>query len=152
MLYVKTVFGNNNSDIKIEFFISSSACGYCDAAKDRINNDIMPVYGDYLFVEQYPVGFNDELKNNYDLWASYGLLTVPGLAIVNISHPDLVNYTTILEVEDILDTENYTLEKAIQYHLNGNYSKDLNLSRYKNIIHTFLGNINILLINTPVFL
>jgi len=148
--YIKTVFGNNDSDIKIEFFISSSACGYCDAAKERINNDIMPVYRDFLYVEQYPVGFTDELKNNYDLWASHGLLSVPGLAIINTSHPDLKNYTTVLEVGDILDIENYTFEKAIQYHLNGNYSKGLDLSRDEYIIHTFLGNINISDLSLPV--
>ena len=65
--YDKTVFGNTDADIKIEFFISSTACGFCDVAKTRINNDIMPIYGEYIFVEQYPVDLSDELKNNYNL-------------------------------------------------------------------------------------
>lgn len=148
--YVKTVYGNNNSDIKLEFFVSNTVCGYCDDAKQRIDNDIMPIYGEFLLVEQYPVGYTDDLKNNYDLWASYGLPSVPGLAIINTTHPDLANYTTVLIWSDILDIENYTFEKAVEYHLEGNYSKDLDLTRDQNVVHTFLGDINISDLSLPV--
>lgn len=148
--YDKTVFGNTDSDIKIEFFISSTACGFCDDAKIRINNDIMPIYGEYLFVEQYPVDLSDELKNNYELFASHGLPSIPGIAIINISHPDLKNYSTVLDVTDILDEGNNTFEKAIEYHLEGNYSKDLNLDREKSIIDTFFGKIDVSDLSLPV--
>lgn len=148
--YDKTVFGNTDADIKIEFFISSTACGFCDDAKIRINNDIMPIYGEYIFVEQYPVDLSDELKNNYELFASHGLPSIPGIAIINISHPDLKNYTTVLDVTDILDIGNNTFEKAIEYHLEGNYSKDLNLDREKSIIDTFFGKIDVSDLSLPV--
>lgn len=148
--YDKTVFGNTDADIKIEFFISSTACGFCDDAKIRINNDIMPIYGEYIFVEQYPVDLSDELKNNYELFASHGLPSIPGIAIINISHPDLKNYTTVLDVTDILDIGNNTFEKAIEYHLEGNYSKDLNLDHEKSIIDTFFGKIDVSDLSLPV--
>jgi hypothetical protein len=148
--YEKTVFGNTDADIKIEFFISSTACGFCDVAKLRINNDIIPIYGEYIFVEQFPVDLSEELKNNYELFASHGLPSIPGIAIINISHPDLTNYTTILDVTDILDIGNNTFEKAIEYHLKGNYSKDLNLEHDKNVIDTFFGKIDVSELSLPV--
>lgn len=148
--YEKTVFGNTDADIKIEFFISSTACGFCDVAKLRINDDILPIYGEYIFVEQYPVDLSEELKNNYELFASHGLPSIPGIAIINISHPDLTNYTTILDVTDILDIGNNTFEKAIEYHLEGNYSKDLNLEHDKNVIDTFFGKIDVSELSLPV--
>jgi hypothetical protein len=148
--YQKTVYGNESASIKIEFFVYNGFCEDCEQAKERIINDILPVYGDSLFVEEYPVDSSKTLKNNYDLYASYKFTSTPALAIINISNPLLKNYTTTLSYIDIIDTQNYTLENAIEYHLAGNYSEELDLTNKSYVIDSIFGKIDLSALSLPV--
>ena len=148
--YQKTVYGNESASIKLEFFVYNGFCEDCEEAKERIMDDILPVYGNFLFVEEYPVDTSDALKNNYNLFASYKFTSTPALAIVNISNPLLKNYTTKLSYIDIIDTQNHTLEKAIEYHLAGNYSKDINFSNKNYVIDSIFGKIDLSALSLPI--
>ena len=148
--YQKTVYGNENASIKLEFFVYNGFCEDCEEAKERIMDDILPVYGSLLFVEEYPIDTSDALKNNYNLFASYKFTSTPSLAIVNISNPLLKNYTTKLSYLDIIDTQNHTLENAIEYHLAGNYSKDINFSNKNYVIDSIFGKIDLSALSLPI--
>ena len=148
--YQKTVYGDENASIKLEFFVYNGFCEDCEEAKERIMKDILPAYGDFLFVEEYPIDNSDALKNNYKLFASYKFTSTPSLAIVNISNPLLKNYTTKLSYLDIIDTQNYTLEKAIEYHLAGNYSKDIDFSNKNYVIDSIFGKIDLSALSLPI--
>jgi len=110
----------------------------------------LPVYGDVLFVEEYPVDTSNALKNNYNLFVSYKFTSTPALAIVNISNPSLKNYTTTLSYIDIINTQNNTLENAIEYQLAGNYSKELNLSNKNHVIDSIFGKIDLSAMSLPI--
>lgn len=148
--YQKTVYGNKDADVTIKIFVSNSVCPSCDEGKDRLFNDIFPGNESVLFIELYPVDSSDELKNNLELFYSYLFTSTPGIVILNTSHPELKNYTTILPYNDIINTKDKLLEKAVQYHLDGNYSKDLNLSSDEYTIYTFFGEIDLSDLSIPV--
>jgi len=148
--YQKTVYGNENASIKIEFFVYNGFCEDCEEAKERIMEDILPVYGNFLFVEEYPIDTSNALKNNYNLFASYKFTSTPAIAIVNISNPLLINYTTKLSYIDIIDTQNYTFENAIDYHLAGNYSKDIDFSTKNYVIDSIFGKIDLSALSLPI--
>lgn len=148
--YQKIVYGNENADIKIEFFVYNGFCEDCEQAKERIMKDILPIYGDFLFIEEYPIDTSNALENNYNLYASYKFTSTPALAIINISNPLLKNYTTTLSYIDIIDTQNNTLENAIEYHLAGNYSKDINFSNKNYEIGSIFGKIDLSALSLPI--
>lgn len=107
-------------DILIEFFISSGACEDCDKAKERINQDIKPVYKDNISIVYYPVD-QTEYKQNFEKWKTYDLKTIPSIVIKNTSVSS--DYNIYLSYNKILNEEDQILEKAIEYHIKGNYSK-----------------------------
>jgi hypothetical protein len=148
--YQKTVYGNKDADVTIKIFVSNSVCTPCEEGKARLFNDIFPGNESVLFIELYPVDFSDELKNNLELFYSYLFKGTPGIVILNTSHPEFKNYTTTLSYTEIINTEDKLLEKAVQYHLDANYSKDLNLSDDNYIINTFFGKIDLSDLSIPI--
>ncbi len=148
--YQKTVYGNKDADITIKIFVSAGVCPSCEEGKARLFNDIFPGNESVLFIEVYPVDTSDELKNNLELFYSYLFTNVPGIVILNTSHPELKNYTTILPYFDIINTEDKLLENAVKYHLEGNYSKEIDLSSDKYIVDTPFGKIDLSDLSLPV--
>ncbi len=148
--YQKTTYGNKNADITIKIFVSSGDCYACEEGKDRLFNDIFPGNESLLFIEEYPIGYQGKLKNNYDLFSSYLFTSIPGIVILNTAHPDLKNYTTTLSYMEIMNKEDKLLEKAVRYHIDSNYSKDIDLSSDDYSIDTIFGKINLYDASLPV--
>ncbi len=148
--YVKTTYGNKNADVTIQLFVYNGECGSCDDAKEILFNDILPGNESVLFIEEYPIDSSDKLNNNYNLFSSYLFTTTPSIAVINTSHPKLKNYTTTLTYSDIINTKNKTFEKAVLYHLKGNYSTELNLSDDTYIFDTLLGELDLSDLSIPI--
>jgi len=148
--YVQNTYGNPDADVTIKFFVYSGVCTPCKNSKERLYNDILPGNESVLFIEEYPVDFSEELKNNYELFASYLFTNTPSIAIINTSYPELKEYTITLSSNEIMNKENKTLEKAVTYHLKGNYSEELNLSSNTYVIDTFFGEIDLSDFTLPI--
>jgi len=103
-----------NSDIVIEFFISSKPCDSCDEKKPIVET-IENLYGENITVERYLVHKND-YEENYNRFISYGFKIVPAIAVRNLS---AIDFDVLLPYEDI-NEEN--LIDAIEYHFDGNYT------------------------------
>jgi len=106
-----------NSNIVLEFFISSSFCDSCEEKKPIVN-EIENFYGDNITIVRYEV---DTLTNidNYTKFKSYGFKTYPAVVVKNISADEKFN--VLLPYEDIT-FEN--IKNAVNYHLVGNYSEE----------------------------
>jgi len=103
-----------NSDIVLEFFISSKPCDSCDEKKPVVEI-IENMFGENITVEHYLVD-KDDYEENYNRFISYGFKIVPAVVVKNTSAE---NFNVLLRYEDITE-EN--LINAIEYHLEGNYS------------------------------
>jgi hypothetical protein len=106
-----------DSDIVIEFFISSKPCDSCDEKKPVVQT-IEELYAENITVKQYLVHQID-YEENYDRLIGYGFKIVPAVAVRNISAE---NFDVLLPYEDITE-EN--LIDAIEYHFKGNYTSDI---------------------------
>lgn len=104
-----------NSNIVLEFFISSSYCDSCEEKKPIVN-EIESFYGDNITVIRYEVDTTTNI-DNYNKFKSYGFKTYPAVVVKNITAGE--KYNVLLPYEDIT-FEN--IKNAIDYHLTGNYS------------------------------
>jgi hypothetical protein len=103
-----------DSEIVLEFFISSKPCDSCEEKKPIVET-IENIYGEKITVERFLVHRID-YEENYDRFVSYGFRIVPALAVRNLSAPD---FDVLISYEDI--TEENLIE-AVEYHLDGNYT------------------------------
>jgi cytochrome c biogenesis protein CcdA len=103
-----------NSDIVIEFFISSKPCDSCDEKKPIVET-IEELYGENITIDLYLVHKND-YEENYNRFINYGFKIVPAIAVRNLTAKD---FDVLLLYEDITE-EN--LIDAIEYHFDGNYT------------------------------
>jgi hypothetical protein len=103
-----------DSEIVLEFFISSKPCDSCDEKKPIIAS-IENIYGENITVDRYLVHKVD-YEENYNRFVRYGFKIVPAVAVRNLSAKD---FDVLLPYEDI--TEDSLIE-AIEYHFDGNYS------------------------------
>jgi len=103
-----------NSNIILEFYISSKPCDSCDEKKPIVN-EIENIYGDNITVERYLV-HKEDYEENYKKFISYGFKIVPAIVVKNISAE---NFNVLLTYEEITQ-EN--LFNAIHYHFDGNYT------------------------------
>ena len=106
-----------NSNIVLEFFISSSYCESCEEKKPIVN-EIENFYSANLTIIRYPVDTSTNI-DNFTKFKSYGFKTLPGVVVKNISVGE--KFTISLPYEDIT-FEN--LKNAVDYHLIGNYSEE----------------------------
>jgi thiol-disulfide isomerase/thioredoxin len=104
-----------NSNIVLEFFISSSYCDSCEEKKPIIN-EIESFYGDNITIISYEVDTTTNI-DNYNKFKSYGFKTYPAVVVKNITADE--KYNVLLPYEDIT-FEN--IKNAVDYHLTGNYS------------------------------
>ena len=112
----------NYTNVLIELFIYSGECDDCNDAIERIDNDILPIYGKNITIKTYKIDYSDKYKDNYNKFSSYGFTTTPGIVVKNLSAGD--KYNSILTYSDIINTEDKILEKSIEMHLSGNYSEE----------------------------
>jgi hypothetical protein len=103
-----------NSDIVLEFFISSKPCDSCDEKKPIVKN-IENIYGENITVERYLV-HKEDYEENYKKFINYGFKIVPAIVVKNISAE---NFNVLLTYEEITEDN---LINAIDYHFEGNYS------------------------------
>lgn len=141
-------FTGKYTNVVIELFVYSGDCESCDEAKSRINNDILPVYGKNITVKTYKIDYSDKYKDDYKKFLSYGFKTTPGIVVKNLSAGD--EYNSILTYSDIINTEDRILEKAVEMHLSGNYSKDSKQENEKFIISTPFGQLDLSELSLPI--
>jgi hypothetical protein len=103
-----------NSEIVLEFFISSKTCDSCDEKKPIVTT-IEELYGENITVDRYLVHIKD-YEENYNRFVNYGFKNVPAIAVRNLSAKD---FDVMLPYEDITEED---LIDAIEYHFEGNYS------------------------------
>ena len=104
-----------NSDIVLEFFISSSYCDSCEEKKPIVN-EIENFYGENITIIRYEVDTSANIEN-YNKFKSYGFKTYPAVVVKNITTDEKFN--VLLPYEDI-SFDN--IKNAVNYHLIGNYS------------------------------
>lgn len=104
-----------NATILIELFVYSGVCETCDDAEDRLNNDIIPVYGDNITIDTLPVDYTEQYKENYEKFQKYGFTLTPGIVVKNISGVD--NNISILDYDSIINIGDRLLEKAVEMRL-----------------------------------
>jgi hypothetical protein len=143
----KHLFGRYTNVI-LEVFIFSGHCESCDEAIARIDNDIIPIYGINITIKTYKIDYSDNYKDNYNKFLSYGFKTTPGVVIKNLSAGN--NYNNILTYSDIINTEDRILEKSVEMHVSGNYSKEFKEENEKFIISTPFGNLDLSELSLPV--
>ena len=142
--------GNENATIVVEFFSSSGYCESCNDAKDRVNNDIIPIYGDNITIEYYPISSTlEEYKDNYERFKQYGFTKVPAIVVRNLTAGS--EYDSFLEYSDIINIGNQTLEKTIERHLNGSYYEKPQTTNGASItLNTPFGKINTGELSLPI--
>jgi thiol-disulfide isomerase/thioredoxin len=138
----------NYTEVQIELFIYNGACESCDEAKERVEKDILPIYGKDITLHTYKIDYSDEYKENYIRFSSYGFKTTPGIVIKNLSAGDKKN--SILTYSDIINTDDRILEKSVEMHLSGNYSEGTNGKSEKFIISTPLGQLDLSELSLPI--
>ncbi len=136
------------TNVVIELYIYSEHCDSCNEAKARIDNDILPIYRKNITIKTYKIDYSDKYKENYNRFLSYGFKTTPGIVVKNLSAGD--NYNSILTYSDIINTEDKILEKSVEMHLSGNYSKNPKGEIEKFIISTPFGNLDLSELSLPV--
>ena len=147
--YQKEIFGNPDANIKLLFFISSDdRCEKCDAADEKIFNEIMPGNETKISFEKYKVDFTDQYKNNFNLFISFNFQQTPTLVVRNESVGKQADI--LLTYTNIVDDINYTLKKAVKYHLTGNYSENFTKSDSNIVFDSFFGKINASEYSLPV--
>ena len=104
-----------NSDIVLEFFISSSYCDSCEEKKPIVN-EIENFYGENITIIRYEVDTSANIEN-YNKFKSYGFKTYPAVVVKNITTDEKFN--VLLPYEDI-SFDN--IKNAVNYHLIGNYT------------------------------
>jgi len=110
-------YGENNTTVIIEFFVSAVECDPCEDAKEVVASDIEPFYLDNITIKEYPVSYSEENKENLEKWRSYGFESIPSIVIINTSSKNISK----LSYEDII-TPNY-LKSEVEKQLYGNYSE-----------------------------
>ncbi len=105
---------DTNSTVLIELFVYSGDCGSCEDALERLEEDILPVYGDNITNITYPVDTKGNYEENYEKFQDYGFTLTPGMVIKNTSGND---EPSIFPYADIINKEERLIEKAIEKRL-----------------------------------
>jgi hypothetical protein len=86
--------------------------------------------------------------DNYQKFIKYGFKTTPAIVVKNTSVDKKFN--VYLDYWAIIDTENNTLEKAVEYHIEGNYSQNLSDTDAGFILDTPFGRMDLSELSLPV--